>query len=82
MTIEEELKNHTPAEALKALRDINGMSLKDVETATGIDRTAVSAHEHCRHAIGMKSAETYAVAFNVPRSVFGWPTPEEKERGV
>lgn len=81
MDIIEELRDHSPAEALKALRDMNGMSLRDLERITGIDRSAISRHTNGIQTIGMQSAETYATAFSVPRSIFGWPTPAERKAG-
>ena len=78
LDIVDELKEHSPGEAVKALRDINGLSLRDLERKTGIDRSAISRHENGHVAMSMETAETYATVFNVPRSVFGWPTPAEK----
>ena len=92
MELMKELKDHTPAEALKALRDMRGLTLRELEEATrkvdprgiGIDRTMISGHEHGHKGISMPSAELYAMALStpentVPRSVFGWPMPGEKD---
>src|ERR1700734_1405733 len=63
----------TSGQALKTIRELQGMTQKQLGAATGIEQAAISALEHDRMAIGPERAKKLARALHVHPAVLVFP---------
>lgn len=75
----------TPAIALKTIRELQGLSQKQLAAASGIGQPIISAMEHGRAAIGIERAKKLARALKVHPAVIafaGWDVATKPARGL
>jgi len=71
----------TPAIALKTIRELQGLSQKQLAAASGIGQPIISAMEHGRAAIGIERAKKLARALSVHPAVIAFAGWEEVAKG-
>ncbi|MDP9151984.1 MAG: helix-turn-helix domain-containing protein [Myxococcota bacterium] len=70
----------TPAIALKTLRELQGLSQKQLADASGIGQPIISAMEHGRVAVGIERAKKLARALRVHPAVIAFAGWEEDSK--
>lgn len=63
----------TPGEALRMLRELQGLSQNDLSALTGIDQSNISAIENGSKSMGRDRALTFAKALHVHPAVLLFP---------
>jgi transcriptional regulator with XRE-family HTH domain len=66
----------TSGQALKTIRELQGMTQKQLGAATGIEQAAISTLEHDRMTIGPERAKKLARALDVHPAVLVFPNWE------
>ena len=69
----------TPGSIVRAFRKNFDLTLKDLEKITGIDETNLSAMEHDKREIGLKSAILLSAAFGIDPDQILFPDGYERK---
>jgi transcriptional regulator with XRE-family HTH domain len=70
----------TPAIALKTIRELQGLSQKQLADASGIGQPIISAMEHGRATIGIERAKKLARVLRVHPAVIAFAGWEEEDK--
>jgi transcriptional regulator with XRE-family HTH domain len=72
----------SPGAALKALRELQGMTQNELAAASSLDQSVISAMEHERTAIGADRARKLARALRVHPAVIVFPDWDDDAGGA
>jgi transcriptional regulator with XRE-family HTH domain len=63
----------TPGQALRIMRELQGMTQVDLAQASGVTQTAISALERDRETLGIERAKNLALALHIHPAVLVFP---------
>lgn len=72
----------SPGDVVRALRELAGLTQKQLAEATGIEQSAVSAIETGRDNLGIERAKTLARVFGVHPAIIAFPNWRHEESSV